>query len=98
MDQPETKPKRAVKTFFDGRATIVSKIKLSLTARDWQLYDLPGKAAAARSLNKSVAAALNTGDVNAAYKALSTQSKFGAADSEGYGVVERLARKMGLET
>lgn len=76
---------------------IKCKVKLSLTADDWQLYSKPGSKMAARSMNKHVAACLNGGDLNGAVQVLYTYSEFGAADSEPLWVLNCIAKKMGFD-
>ena len=75
-----------------------AKVKLSLTANQWQLYaDMPGAKAAARKINSEVAKALNKKDIEGAYKALENFQKFGATDTEPRCVLQSIMRKMGLE-
>jgi hypothetical protein len=75
---------------------LTCKVKLSLTARDWQLYDMPGAKAAARSINSRVAKALNAGDGDAAFAVLDEYSKFGAGDTEPRMVLNHIMDKMGF--
>lgn len=65
------------------------KVSLNLTARQWQLYGQPGCAAAARKLNKAVAAAINASPTFEALKAKRKElwdvfcsAGFGATDTE----------------
>lgn len=75
---------------------IKCKVKLSLTADQWQLYDKPGAKAAARSMNAKIAKALNARDINGAYAVLSEYSKFGAYDTEPMMVLDMIMDKMGF--
>lgn len=75
---------------------IKCKVKLSLTAREWQLYSMPGAAAAARSMNAKVAKALNANDGNAAFAVLDEYQKFGASDTEPRMVLNHIMDKMGF--
>ena len=72
------------------------KVKLSLTAEDWQLYTMPGSKAAARSMNSRIGKALSAADIDGAYKVLSSFSKYGAYDSEPCWVLEKIIMMMGL--
>ncbi len=81
---------------FDSAIKIKCKVKLSLTARQWQLYTMPGAAAAARSMNAKVAKALNAGDCDAAFAILDEYSKFGAGDTEPRMVLNHIMDKMGF--
>lgn len=75
-----------------------AKVKLSLTADQWQLYaDMPGAKAAARDINLTVAKALNNGDIEGAYKALEDFRQFGATDTEPRNVLQYIIEKMGLD-
>jgi hypothetical protein len=75
-----------------------AKVKLSLTADQWQLYaDMPGAKAAARKINSEVAKALNKGDIKAAYESLRKFRQFGATDTEPCCVLLSIMEKMGLE-
>lgn len=77
--------------------SIESKIKLNLTAKQWQLYsDMPGVDDTAQAINVLIAEELNAGRVNGAYEVLQKFRRFGAADSEPYWVLENIVRKMGL--
>lgn len=69
-------------------------IKLSLTASEWQLYDMPGAKAAARSMNSRIAKALNAGDDKAAFQVLKDYAEFGACDSEPQYVLNYIMDKM----
>ena len=73
---------------------IKCKVKLSLTAEQWRLYDIPGARAAARSINAGVAKALNSGDQDKAVDVLESFSKFGATDSEPMGVLNYIMDEM----
>lgn len=75
---------------------IKCRVKLSLTARDWQLYDIPGAKAAARSMNSKVAKALNAGDTDGAIEILTQYQKFGARDTEPEEVLCAIMEKMGF--
>jgi len=77
--------------------SIESKVKLNLTARQWQLYsDMDGVEDTAQAMNVLIAESLNAGRVNEAYEVLQKFRRFGAADSEPYWVLENIIRKMGL--
>ena len=77
--------------------SIESKIKLNLTAKQWQLYsDMEGVEDAAQAMNTLIAEELNAGRVNGACEVLQKFRRFGAADSEPYWVLENIVRKMGL--
>lgn len=80
--------------------TITRKVNLTFTANQWALYsDMPGREQAASYLNLAVAEAINTAPsareaYTAAVKALSSQRKFGAADSEGIHMLEFIFEKV----
>lgn len=73
------------------------KVKLSLSAEDWDLYTMPGSKAAARSINSRVGKALSEADIAGAYKVLSSFSKYGAYDSEPCWVLRKIICMMGIE-
>ena len=73
---------------------IIYKVKLSLTADDWQLYDIAGAKQAAREMNTKVAKALNNNDTEAAYEVLQEYSMYGAADTEPTMVLNAIMDKM----
>jgi hypothetical protein len=75
---------------------IKCKVKLSLTADDWQLYDKPGVKAVARSMNAKIAKALNAGDFHAAFAVLREYRDFGASDTEPEVVLNQIMDKMGF--
>lgn len=74
-----------------------AKVKLSLTANQWQLYDIAGVKAATRKINSGVAKALNKKDIEGAYKVLENFREFGATDTEPRWVLQSIMEKMGLE-
>lgn len=74
-------------------------IKLDLTADDWQLYDeedCPNRNNAAEVLNRGIEDVLNTSDnfysqaekIKRCHALLGAYSAYGAADSEGYAVLD----------
>ena len=78
-------------------------VKLTLTADDWQLYEKPGVDDVAKKLNKEIGEVINNGlqkglkrtvITNQYAKVLRQFSEFGASDSEGFGVVERILDKV----
>jgi hypothetical protein len=75
---------------------ITCKVKLSLTADEWALYDKPGVKAVARSMNAKVAKALNAGDFHAAFAVLREYQDFGASDTEPEAVLNVIMDKMGF--
>ena len=75
---------------------IKCRVKLSLTAEQWRLYDIPGASAAARSINAGVAKALNAGDPDKAFEVLEEFSRFGASDTEPQGVLNFIMDEMRL--
>jgi hypothetical protein len=75
--------------------TVTRTFKVELTANQWALYDMIGRDAAARALNRMAEEALNTCTTKgeAAQVIAAAQDKysnFGAADSEGYDVMDEL--------
>jgi hypothetical protein len=75
--------------------TVTRTFKVELTANQWALYDMIGRDAAARALNRMAEEALNTCTTTgeAAQVIAAAQDKysnFGAADSEGYDVMDEL--------
>ena len=70
------------------------QVKLSLSAHDWQLYDIPGAKAAARSMNSRIAKALNAGKPDEAFAVLRDYTKYGASDSEPQYVLNYIMDKM----
>lgn len=75
------------------------KVKLNLTADDWQLYSIPGREAAARGINRRLEKELRdcTGDwYERCYAALEPATKFGACDTEGGYVLNRIVEEIGL--
>jgi hypothetical protein len=76
-------------------------IKLSLTADDWQLYsgdDYPYRDSVTVSLNRGIEDILNTSSnfysrvekIKKCNALLGTYSNYGAADSEGYAVLDTI--------
>lgn len=64
------------------------KVEAVFSADDWQLYDDPGRDAAAASINRVFSEAVNSGKTRSeveklTYAELLNQRDFGAADSEG---------------
>lgn len=90
----------ARETPIEARIKITKRITtLTLTADDWELYHNPGRAAAAKRLNSGLKRAINGAtDRNDAYRkgaaVLNKESDPGAADSEGYFVLEKLLNKV----
>ena len=77
--------------------SIESKIKLNLTAKQWQLYsDMEGVEDAAQAMNTLIAEELNAGRVNGACEVLQKFRRFGAADGEPYWVLESIMRAMAI--
>lgn len=76
---------------------IKKTVKLNLSADDWGLYDMPGRNAVARAINKNVAHALNYSDgemwLPLCTAALLNYAEYGAADSDGYRELEFIIRK-----
>lgn len=77
---------------------VIRKVKLSLTADDWEFYEKPGRDRAAEQLNFMVESALNSEEDRTftwsrIETALNLCSSFGAADSEGRYIASAL---MGL--
>jgi hypothetical protein len=81
---------------MNEKIQIKCKVKLSLTADDWALYDMPGAKAAARSMNAKVAKALNAGKFHDAYAVLREYKNFGACDTEPEVVLNQIMDKMGF--
>lgn len=73
------------------------KVKLSLSADDWNLYTMPGSKSAARSINSRVGKALSAADIDGAYKVLSSFKKYGAYDTEPCWVLTQIIRMMGID-
>jgi len=75
--------------------TVTRTFKVALTADQWALYNIEGRDAAARALNKFAEDALNscTTEGEAAQVIALAQYRYrsyGAADSEGYAVMYAL--------
>jgi hypothetical protein len=73
----------------------ISKVvALSLTADDWELYDIEGRDDVALILNEAVSVALTWSDKPLARvkiaKALEEYSKWGANDTEGHATVQQI--------
>ena len=77
--------------------SIKIKVKLSLTADDWQLYNLPGRDRAAKGLNRAVERKLAKGEINSMGEVLYPFSKWGAADSEGYHTLYSILERLGFD-
>ena len=77
--------------------SIKIKIKLGLTADDWQLYNLPGRDRAAKGLNRAVERKLAKGEINSLAEVLYPYSKWGAADTEGYDTLCRILDQLGFD-
>lgn len=78
---------------------ITRNVSLSLSADDWSLYDLPGRDSAAEGLNTLIAGAINEApDKGSAIAACGPHLDFfrdyGAADSEGWSMVEHIVDKV----
>lgn len=77
--------------------SIKVKVRLSLTADDWQLYsNVSGRNLAARRLNRAVEKKLAKGEINSITDVLNDYSKWGASDSEGYSTIYQIMRKLGF--
>lgn len=77
--------------------SIKVKLKLNLTADDWQLYNnVSGRNLAARRLNRAIEKKLAAGDLGSLYEPLSLYRKWGAADTEGCIVVARILDQIGI--
>lgn len=78
------------------RVKVKKTISLSLTAKDWDLFDdMYGADLAAKGLNVALENAVNSGmGANDAVKAVSrvmeSLAKYGATDSEPHRVLDRL--------
>lgn len=46
-------------SYWEGRVTVTPRIEIALTREDWQLYDKPGAAQAARMLSRAAETILN---------------------------------------
>ena len=77
--------------------SIKIKVKLGLTADDWQLYNLPGRDRAAKGLNRAVERKLARGEINSLTQVLYPYSKWGAADTEGFHTLERILDQLGFD-
>lgn len=79
---------------------IQRRLTLNLTADDWQLYhSIVGKDAAAADLNKQIAEAINNSSnaKEARVKCdpvLRKHEKFGAADTEGFEMLEHILEEV----
>lgn len=73
------------------------KVKLNLTADDWQLYNIAGRNVAARGLNSAVSKKLAAGDLTGWYSVLSKYRKWGASDTEGYMTVHKILDHCGVD-
>jgi hypothetical protein len=73
---------------------IAKMVSLSLTADDWELYDIEGREDVALILNEAVSVALTWSDKPLARvkiaKALEEYSKWGANDTEGHATVQQI--------
>lgn len=75
------------------------KVKINLTAADWQLYDIPGADKAAEGINRRLEQVLLdcTGDwYSRAMACLKPAEKWGATDTEGYAVLDLVLERFGL--
>lgn len=77
--------------------SIKVKAKINLTADDWQLYNLPGRDAAARRINRAIERKLAKGEINSLYEALAPCSKWGATDTEGFMAIAWILERMGFD-
>jgi hypothetical protein len=72
---------------------IIKTVDLTLTADQWELYDIPGRDGAAFQLNRALEEIINDPEIPQdkkiarCYKILGGFAEYGAADSEGYYVV-----------
>lgn len=73
---------------------ITKKVRLTLTADDWELYHIVGRNAAARALNMKIAAALNSNYKGAAFRVLAEYAEYGADDTEGHHMLQCIIRKL----
>jgi hypothetical protein len=80
--------------------TNISNIKISYSADDWELYDIDGRDRAADELNAGVAALMSNWPSKADVKwkeietLLFNYVDYGAADSEGYQMVDYIFSKV----
>lgn len=77
--------------------SIKIKVKLGLTADDWQLYSIPGRDRAAKGLNRAVERKLAKGEIHTLPEVLHPYEKWGATDSEGYDTLFRILDKLGFD-
>ena len=77
--------------------SIKIKVKLNLTADEWQLYSIPGRDRAAKGLNRAVERKLAKGEISTLGEVLYPYSKWGAADSEGFHTLERILQQLGFD-
>lgn len=72
------------------------KVKLTYTADQWELYDKPGRGNVAIKLNHGMEARIHLAPTRREFKLgdlLDKHAAFGAADSEGYRMVEYILDK-----
>jgi hypothetical protein len=76
---------------------VAVSVRLSLTADQWDLYQLDGVEQVAQQMNIDVAHALNRGDLKAADEVLVRNAKYGAADMQPRRVLLSIIARMGLQ-
>jgi hypothetical protein len=74
------------------------KIKLSLTADDWQLYNIPGRNLAARRINRAIEKKFAKGEIGSCYSVLDQYSEWGASDTEGLDTLYRIKDAVGFDS
>lgn len=74
-------------------------VRVTFDADEWELYDEPGREDAARAINQAFEVAVNGGSsqedvAKATIKMMNKYASFGAADTEGYSMLNRLLKKV----
>jgi hypothetical protein len=73
---------------------IIKTLQLTLTADEWELYDIPGRDEAAFQLNRGIEEIINDSEIPVLMKMrycdkiLGGFAEYGAADSEGFRMID----------
>ena len=83
---------------FKTEIIVRANVELSLTADDWELYDLPHRGKVAEELNRAIECLLAEGAPLSRLRAvlsLPGYARLGAADTEGYAVLYDVLKAVG---
>jgi hypothetical protein len=79
---------------------IIKTVNLTLTADQWELYDIPGRDGAAFQLNRALEEIINDPEIPQKHKLLRCHKilggfgDYGANDTEGYHVVDCIFERL----